>query len=73
MPDQFTELLSGYLDGDLDATTRARVDGHLDACAECREVLAELRQIASAARGYQGTSRSGTGGRPSMRRSKPIE
>ncbi len=55
MPDQFTELLSGSLDGDLDATTRARVDGHLADCAECREVLAELRQIASAARGYQGT------------------
>ena len=55
MPDQIAELLSGYLDGDLDAITRARVEVHVADCAECREVLAELRQIASAARGYQGT------------------
>jgi len=46
-------LLSGYLDGELDEASCARVEAHLDACAACRaelERLAELdRELAESA------------------------
>jgi negative regulator of sigma E activity len=37
------ELLSAYLDGELDAGERARLDAHVPACAECSETLQGLR------------------------------
>lgn len=40
-----TDLLSSYLDGDLDARERATVESHLTACAACREILADLSAI----------------------------
>ena len=46
--DAIQELLSGYLDGDLPAEERARVEEHLDACAECREELELLQATLSA-------------------------
>lgn len=55
MPDQWTDQLSGYLDGDLADEVRAGVESHLADCAECRQVLVDLRRIAGAARSYQGT------------------
>ena len=39
--------LSAYLDGALTQTERTAVDAHLDACADCRARLAELRTVAS--------------------------
>lgn len=36
--------LSAYLDGELDARERARVERHLQVCAECRADLESLRQ-----------------------------
>lgn len=36
-------LLSEYLDGSLAGRARARLERHLEQCAECREELAELR------------------------------
>lgn len=44
------ELLSEYLDGSLDSDERGSVEAHLAACAPCREVLEDLRQVADAAR-----------------------
>ena len=44
------ERLSDYLDGDLDAGSRAEVEGHLSTCAECRGVAEELRAVALRAR-----------------------
>ena len=35
--------LSAYLDGELEAADRLRVEAHLAECAECRQVLEELR------------------------------
>jgi len=37
------ELLSAYLDGELDPPERTRVETHMPTCAECRETLAALR------------------------------
>ncbi len=37
------DLLSAYLDGELDAADRAGIDDHLPECAECRRTLEALR------------------------------
>lgn len=66
-PDPFRELLSGYLDGDWDEAIRSRVEAHVADCRECRDLLAELGRIASAAREYQGTPPERDGW-PSIRR-----
>lgn len=47
--DAITGRLSDYLDEDLAASSRAEVDAHLAACAECRQVLDDLRRIKSTA------------------------
>ena len=39
------ELLSGYLDGELDEQQKTRVESHLKNCPACREELEALRQI----------------------------
>ena len=36
-------LMAAYLDGELDPTARAAVDGHLRACGLCRSHVAQLR------------------------------
>jgi anti-sigma factor RsiW len=42
--------LSAYLDGELDAADRQRVDAHLAACAGCRAALDDLHQMVRRAR-----------------------
>jgi anti-sigma factor RsiW len=42
------ERLSDYLDGDLRARERERVDAHLHWCPECHRVLATLRRTVTA-------------------------
>jgi anti-sigma factor RsiW len=37
--------MSGYLDGDLDARARARMEHHLAECQDCRRLLAGLRAV----------------------------
>lgn len=54
MTDHFTEQLSAYLDQELDAPMRARIESHLAGCGECRTVLDDLRDIVAAAPHYQG-------------------
>ncbi len=39
------ELLSGYLDGELDRERRVQVERHLKECAHCRDELDELRRL----------------------------
>jgi anti-sigma factor RsiW len=41
---EVVELLSSYLDGELPASPRARVEAHLAACEGCSMVLDELRE-----------------------------
>lgn len=43
--DAITARLSEYLDDDLEARARAEIETHLSACAECRQVLDDLRTI----------------------------
>jgi anti-sigma factor RsiW len=45
------ELLSGYVDGMLAQGDRQRVELHLEDCAACRELVAGLDAVRSAARG----------------------
>ena len=39
------EHMSGYLDGDLAARARARMERHLAECGDCRRLLAGLRAV----------------------------
>lgn len=43
--DSFTDRLSEYLDDELTDGERAAVDAHLSSCADCRQMLAELRDV----------------------------
>lgn len=54
--DEFTALLSPYLDGELDQAARARIEAHLAGCLACRRALEDLRAIVAAAPGYAGTA-----------------
>lgn len=44
------ELISAYLDGQLEAADRAGVYEHLRDCAACRQLLSDFRALAAAAR-----------------------
>ncbi len=54
MTDEWTDQLSAYLDGELDAAHRATLSAHLRECQDCRAVLEELRGITRWAESYQG-------------------
>ena len=54
MSDQYTNRLSAYLDAELDAGARARMEAHLAGCSECAALLADLRAIVTAAPVYAG-------------------
>src|SRR6476646_614394 len=53
MTDRWTDRLSEYLDGDLPDNERVALEAHLQECAECPGVLADLRQVVSRAHGLQ--------------------
>lgn len=50
MSEHYTDRLSEYLDGELDANERAEVAAHLAVCDDCARTLAELREVLAAAR-----------------------
>jgi len=49
MHDPIIDRLSEYIDGDLSPDERAEVEAHLATCAACREIVEDLRTIASTA------------------------
>ena len=49
-PDPWTARLSEYVDGELDAPTRAALDAHLATCAHCRATRDALGRVVSRAR-----------------------
>jgi len=55
MTDSWTDRLSEYVDGELDAETRAALDAHLATCATCRATRDELERVVARARrvGYR--------------------
>jgi len=53
MKDQWTDKLSDYLDGELNAAEQAELEEHLSSCAECSAVLERLRQVVNRAQGLE--------------------
>jgi anti-sigma factor RsiW len=53
MSDQWTDRLSGYLDGDLKGSERALLEAHLERCEDCQETLASLRRVVMRARSLE--------------------
>ena len=51
--DTWTDKLSEYIDGDLDAGTTAALEQHLSVCDDCRHIVAELRMVVTAAGSLQ--------------------
>lgn len=49
---------SEYLDGELSATSRRRVERHSSVCPQCRELLASLRRMLQALPGLGATSQA---------------
>jgi len=49
MNDQWTDRLSDYLDGEIDAPDRAALETHLASCAACAATFAELREVVARA------------------------
>lgn len=49
MNDQWTDRLSEYADGELDAVEVAGIEAHLRDCADCRAVLDDLRAVVARA------------------------
>lgn len=45
MSDQWTDRLSEYVDGELDAAQRSELEAHLAGCDQCRTTVAELRRV----------------------------
>jgi anti-sigma factor RsiW len=50
MTDTWTDRLSEYVDGELDAGPRAALEAHLATCAECRATRDELERVVARAR-----------------------
>jgi hypothetical protein len=46
--DQFDQLLDDYLDGSVDATRRAELDAHIEACPDCRAGASHLQELLDA-------------------------
>lgn len=55
MNDPWVDRLSEYVDGELDAPTRAAVEAHLATCADCRATVSALERVVARARrmGYR--------------------
>jgi anti-sigma factor RsiW len=51
--DAWTDRLSEYVDGELDAAERAALDVHLQLCRSCADTVAELRTVLERARGLE--------------------
>ncbi len=51
MHEEWTDKLSDYLDGELEAADQAAVEAHLRECAECIEVLNDLKRVVARAQG----------------------
>ena len=48
--EHWIDELSDYMDGDLVDEDRAALEAHLAECGDCRDALADLRELVAAAR-----------------------
>lgn len=55
MHSEWTDLLSGYLDGELDPVSRRRLESHLERCGPCAAVRDDLARLVASAPRYRGT------------------
>lgn len=55
MNDMWTNRLSEYLDGELDATEQAALEAHLATCGACYATLGELKQVVARAKALPDT------------------
>ncbi len=55
MTDKWTESLSGYLDGELEAGVRAELEKHLEVCSECRATITQLESVVGWAGEFAGS------------------
>jgi len=53
MTDKCTDLLSAYLDEELESVDRAALEAHLEECDECRAALNQLRGVVGWAQAYE--------------------
>src|SRR5437762_10398662 len=53
MKDQWTDRLSGYLDGDLGVAERGALEAHLAGCPACEATLDELRRVVARAQALE--------------------
>jgi anti-sigma factor RsiW len=53
--DRFTDRLSEYLDGELEARERVELERHLETCGACRTTLDELRSVVAHASALEDT------------------
>jgi hypothetical protein len=53
MTDQWTDLLSEYVDGELAAGERSALEAHLATCGDCRATLGELRRVVARAKSLE--------------------
>lgn len=51
--ERFEELLSAYLEGEVDAAERSAMDAHLSACPACAELAGLMRETVAAAAGLR--------------------
>lgn len=54
MSDEWTDLLSAYLDDELSASERAAFERHVVGCQDCRTALNQLGSLRTWAEGYEG-------------------
>lgn len=75
MTDSWTDRLSDYVDGELDADDARAIEAHLATCAECRAIADELRQVVARAQRVGYTEPTTDLWRPieaSIRAAKPV-
>lgn len=53
MNDKWTNRLSEYIDGELDATEREALEAHLATCGQCYATLGDLRQVVARAKSLE--------------------
>jgi len=53
MNDQWTDLLSEYVDGELAAGERSALEAHLATCGDCRATLGDLRRVVARAKSLE--------------------
>ena len=56
MNDNWTNRLSEYIDGELDATEREALEAHLATCGHCYATIGDLRQVVARAKTLQDTA-----------------